>query len=74
MVAVAITSRMLLAEAPGNVFLPARETGLPRDSVANVSQIVTLDREMLVNEERRVHAETMRIVETGLRLVLGMQS
>jgi len=73
-VAVVITSRLLLAEAPGNVFLPARETGLPRDSVANVSQIVTLDRRMLVNEERRVHSETMHIVEAGLRLVLGMQS
>jgi mRNA interferase MazF len=73
-VAVVITSHLLLAEAPGNVFLPARETGLPRDSVANVSQIVTLDRQMLVKEERRVHSETMRIVETGLRLVLALQA
>jgi mRNA interferase MazF len=71
-VGVVITSHLSLAEAPGNVFLPARETGLPRDSVANVSQVVTLDRHMLVSEERRIPPAAMRAVETGLRLVLGL--
>ena len=71
-VAVVITSHLALADAPGNVFLPAREAGLPRDSVANVSQVVTLDKGMLVGELRRVQADTMRAVESGLRLVLGL--
>ena len=46
-VCVALTSNLGLAEAPGNVLLSAGETELPRDSVANVSQVVTLDREAL---------------------------
>jgi mRNA interferase MazF len=42
---VPLTSNLRWAEAPGNVLLPARTTGLPKDSVANASQIITLDRE-----------------------------
>ena len=42
-----ITGNMELAHAPGNVLLPARSTGLPRDSVVNVSQLLTLDRTFL---------------------------
>jgi mRNA interferase MazF len=67
-----VTSHLALADAPGNVFLPAREAGLPRDSVVNVSQVVTLDKRMLVDERHRVQPETMRAVELGLRLVLGL--
>lgn len=46
-VCVPLTSNLRWAGAPGNVMLPASLTGLPKDSVANVSQIVTLDRELL---------------------------
>jgi mRNA interferase MazF len=46
-VCVALTSDLRWANAPGNVLLTARATGLPKDSVANVSQLVTLDREAL---------------------------
>lgn len=49
-VCVALTSNLRWAEAPGNVLLTAKATGLPKDSVANVSQIVTLDGESLVGE------------------------
>jgi mRNA interferase MazF len=42
-----ITGNLELADAPGNVLLPARSTGLPRDSVVNVSQLLTLDRSFL---------------------------
>src|SRR5450755_846889 len=45
-VCVPLTSNLKWADAPGNVFLTARATGLPKDSVANVSQIVTLDRDL----------------------------
>ena len=49
-VCVPLTSNLGWAEAPGNVILSARVTGLPKDSVANTSQIVTLDRELLTEE------------------------
>ena len=46
-VCVPLTSNLRWAEALGNVFLPARATGLPKDSVANSSQLITLDRALL---------------------------
>lgn len=63
-VCVALTSNLDWASAPGNVLLPAADTGLPRDSVANVSQIVTLDRHELTG---RIGTLT----KTKLDLVLG---
>jgi mRNA interferase MazF len=49
-VAVVLTSNLRLAEAPGNVLIPATDSGLPKDSVANVSQIITLDRTFLTEK------------------------
>lgn len=69
---VAITSNLRLATAPGNVFLPATESGLPRDSVVNVSQIVTLDKSMLDEYVDRISATTLTQVEEGIRLVLDL--
>ena len=71
-VAVAITSNLRLAEAPGNVMLPAEASGLDRDSVANVSQIVTLNKGDLSERGSRVDGATMRLIEKGLELVLGL--
>lgn len=71
-VAVAITSNLRLAEAPGNVMLPAEASGLDRDSVANVSQIVTLNKSDLSEREFRVDGATVRLIEKGLELVLGL--
>src|ERR1700675_1433549 len=51
-IVVAITSNVELAGAPGNVLLPARSAGLPRDSVVNVSQLLTLDRSFLTDGRR----------------------
>ncbi len=70
-VVVVLTSNLRLLEAPGNVLLPARAAGLPRDSVANVSQIITLDRADLDEEAGRLDPRLMRQVEAGMRLVLG---
>lgn len=70
--AVVLTSNLRLMDAPGNVFLAARESGLPRDSVANVSQIVTVDRSTLEAQAGRLDAATMRRVDGGLRLSLGL--
>jgi mRNA interferase MazF len=69
---VAITSNLRLATAPGNVFLPATESGLPKDSVVNVSQIITLDKLMLDEYVDRISATTLTQVEEGIRLVLDV--
>lgn len=71
-IAIAITSNPQLAAAPGNVALGRRGTGLPRDSVVNVSQIVTLDERFLSERAGRIPDAALRRVEAGLRLVLGL--
>lgn len=71
-VAAAITSNLALAAAPGNVGLPRRETGLPRDSVVNVSQLATLDKTFLTSRAGRVTDVLLRQVEDGMRLVLNL--
>lgn len=71
-VAVVITSNLRLAAAPGNVLLPAGESGLPKDSVVNVSQIVTLDKQTLDESIGQVSAQTLMVIERGIRLVLDL--
>lgn len=71
-VAAAITSNLALAIAPGNVSLGKRSVGLKRETVVNVSQIVTLDKEFLAQRVGRLPALKFRQVEEGLRLVLGL--
>ncbi len=71
-VAVVITSNLCLAAAPGNVLLRATESGLPKDSVINVSKIVTLDKLMLDELVGHVSGWTLAQVEDALRLVLDL--
>jgi mRNA interferase MazF len=66
-----ITSNTGLAAMPGNVFLPAVATGLPRDSVVNVTALVTLDKEELGEPAAHVPDSVMVAVDQGLRGVLG---
>lgn len=68
----AITSNMALAEAPGNVRLAKAESGLPKLSVVNVSQILTVDRALLTERVRALPQEPLLKVNHGLRLVLGL--
>ncbi len=70
-VCVALTSNLKWAEAPGNVLLPARATGLPKPSVANVSQVVTLDRATLTERAGRLSASRLELVLGGLDILLG---
>jgi mRNA interferase MazF len=70
--AMVITSNTALAAMPGNVFLPAAVSGLPRDSVANVTAIVTLDKSDLEDEISQLPASLMHDVDRGLRRVLGL--
>lgn len=71
-VAVAITSNVSLAQVPGNVLLTPRQSSLPKPSVANVSQIVTLDRARLTERVGSLPTRTLAEVEKGVRLVLGL--
>jgi mRNA interferase MazF len=67
-----ISSNLRLADAPGNLLLPASATGLPRDSVVNVSQVLTLDRSFLTEEVGKLPSRLLTEVDTGLRLVLEL--
>ncbi len=71
-IGVVLTSNTRLLDAPGNVLLPASSTGLPKDSVANVTQVVTLDEDFLAERAGRLTARLMARVEAGLRLVLDL--
>ncbi len=71
-VAVVVTSNLRLADAPGNVLLPRKSSGLPKDSVANVSQLITLDRSFLKRRVGRLASRELAAVESGLRLVLSL--
>jgi len=67
-----LTSNLRLQEAPGNVFLSKRSTKLPKDSVANVSQVVTLDKSFLTERISSLSTDKMKYVDEGLRLVLNL--
>lgn len=69
-VCVVLTSNLRWADAPGNVRLTARTTGLPRDSVANVSQIVTVDRGDLTERAGRLSPTQLELVMAGIDIVL----
>lgn len=67
-----ITSNLKLASAPGNVFLKKRDSGLPKDSVINVSQIITVDKEILTGFIGSVGERYMRKIAEGLKMVLSL--
>lgn len=71
-IAVVLTTRMKLADSPGNVMLPKKMTGLPKDSVTNVSQIITIDKYYLTDRIGILPVPTMRRIDDGLRLVLAL--
>ena len=70
-VCVPLTSKVVWAGAPGNVLLPAKATGLPKDSVANVSQIIALDRSLLTERVGRLGPKARAQLLHGIDVVLG---
>lgn len=70
-VCVPLTSNLSWADAPGNVLLPKAVTGLPKDSVANASQIVTLDRHYLTARVGKLPPGKLALVMVGIDVVLG---
>lgn len=71
-VGVAISSNVDLAESPGNVELAAADSGLRRDSVVNVTQVLTIDKARLDDRAGEIDTASMWRVEAGLRLVLEL--
>ena len=70
-ICVPLTSNLSWANAPGNVLLRSRGTGLPKDSVANVSLVVALDRNLLTEQVGRLSDRDLDLVLRGLDIVLG---
>ena len=68
----AITSNQRLAAAPGNVLLKSRDSGLPRDSVVNVSQVIAANKTYLTERVATLSGKVYGQVEDGLRLVLAL--
>jgi mRNA interferase MazF len=68
---VPLTSNLRWADAPGNIALPARLTGLPKDSVANVSQIVAVDKALLSERVGKLPRKKLELLLSGIDVVLG---
>ncbi|WP_061206026.1 type II toxin-antitoxin system PemK/MazF family toxin [Leptospira santarosai] len=72
-VSIAVTSNLNLSEAPGNVLITKKDSNLSKDSVVNVSQIVTLDKERFLNKAGKLKTNKLNEVGEGLRLVTGLE-
>ena len=68
-----LTSNLGIAAAPGNVLLRRKETKLPKDSVANVSQVYTVDKSFLVQRVGALSDQLVTKIEDGLKLVLALK-
>jgi len=71
-IAAVITSNLRLADAPGNVRLSRRQSRLSKESVINVSQLITLDRSFLARRVVRLAPKELAQLEAGLRMVLAL--
>lgn len=71
-IVIVVTSNLRLADAPGNVKLLKAKTGLNQESVANVSQIITIDKRFLSEKIGQLNALTMQQLSEGVELVLGL--
>ncbi len=71
-IAVVLTTNLRLAAAPGNVPVRTEDTELPKDSVVNVSQVITVDKAFLTERVSRVSDRVMLMVEDGIRMVLAL--
>jgi mRNA interferase MazF len=71
-IAAVITTNIRLSAAPGNILLSAKKSKLPKESVINVSQIITLDKSFLTEKVSTLSNSTMAKVDDGVRLVLHL--
>jgi len=68
----AITSNTRLAEAPGNFTLTKKSSGLTRESVVNISQILTLDKSFLNKKSGTLNTKQAQLLNYGLQLALNI--
>lgn len=73
-IVVGLTANLNLANAPGNVSLPRQATGLPKPSVANISQLLTIDKSFLSRRVRALRRQEFLQVQSGLKLILGLSA
>ena len=73
-ICVVITSNEILAEAPGNVLLSKDDTNLTKDSVANVSQIITIDKDCLIECIGSLNSRIYKKIEAGIKLILEISA
>jgi mRNA interferase MazF len=71
-IAAVITSNLALASAPGNVHLGPRSSGLPKESVVNISQLITIDKRFLTERIKLIDQHAMQEVDAGLRTILSI--
>jgi len=71
-IAVVITSNLRFSDAPGNVLLPKRSSGLPKRSVVNVSRLITVNKSFLTKKVGVLSPQKLREVEAGVRLELSL--
>ena len=71
-IAVAITTNIRLAAAPGNILLSSKQSKLPKKSVVNISQIITIDKSFLTEKVHTLSSTIMATIEDGMRLVLKL--
>jgi mRNA interferase MazF len=69
-----ITSNLRLAEAPGNIRLTKRSSKLGKESVINISQIITIDKSFLTERNSRISDQLLVELNEGLKLVLGLET
>ena len=69
-----LTSNLRLADAPGNVLLTKRQTGLEKDSVANVSQLIAIDRTQLTECVGAISGPLLERVLSGIDVILGREA
>ena len=69
-----VSSNLKLANAPGNIGLPKATSKLKKDSVINVSQVLTLDKKFLQKKVVKINAKYLKELDVGLRLVMGLSS
>lgn len=71
-IAAIITSNIHIAVAPGNILLPTKKSKLPKKSVVNVSQIITVDKVFFTEKVHTLSAKLMKQIDDGIRLVLKL--
>ena len=70
---VPLTTNLILGEAPGNVIISKKDSQLPKDSVAVVSQLTAIDKTRFIEKIGKINKNIMKEIETGIKLVLNIE-